>query len=521
MRIERLLTISLWSAAIAFLGIVQGFLFLPHVNADALWPLTFVSDLVSGVTPFHWIIGPANGLFPDDAIVLVGKMLGADMGLNFVFYATVYYILVFLSSTFFLLSCKAGVEVACTASAATLILSIFGKSELDGIAYTMSTPVHHAGVLPIALLVFGLMVRETAGVLSSWSRVVAAGLVAAVVFSDIIAVVQIVLPVAALLLLFLLRHQLRANLALFVGYVVTGALSGAVARALVDKLPWVQHGTTGVSFARLGGGWVDFLYALPSIAENNLGLVHAAVAAVGLILGPMAVVRDILKRKEWRADVVGRSLLSLATVASITGPLAAGTFPGTGDAIIRYQIPGLILSVLWVCWVAISGMMKSGRLIVTAVLVVGAFGALAQHVVRYGLDASEFLADYKTQAQEIEGIGADLILAEYWDAKPLHVVSHLPICGATTNGDVYAWATNLGWCDSGFGVWRENRGILLIGGAQSSPVEIMNVYGPPTGRILVSHSQFLIYPWSEQLQEQVKRSICNAYVSFTVKPVDC
>jgi hypothetical protein len=161
------------------------------------------------------------------------------------------------------------------------------------------------------------------------------------------------------------------------------------------------------------------------------------------------------------------------------------------------------------------------RLIVAAAVVLGAFVSLAQHLVANGIRASDFLADYKAQAQELKGIGADLILAEYWDAKPLHIVSDLPICGANYTGGVYAWATNLGWCDNGFGVWRQNQGILLVGGTELDPEEIINTYGPPAGRILVSHSQYLIYPWSEQLQEQVKRSICNAYLSFPVKPVDC
>jgi hypothetical protein len=192
-----------------------------------------------------------------------------------------------------------------------------------------------------------------------------------------------------------------------------------------------------------------------------------------------------------------------------------------GDTIIRYQIPGLILSVLWVCWVAISGIMKSRRRIVTAVLVVGALGSLAQHVVRYRLDASDFLADYNTQAQELEGIGADLILAEYWDAKPLHNVSHLPICGATSGGDVYAWATNLGWCDNGFDSWRRKHGVAMIGGVESNPTEIINAYGPPNERLALGRSQFLIYSWSEQIQEKVKESICNAYVSFSTKPTYC
>ena len=81
--------------------------------------------------------------------------------------------------------------------------------------------------------------------------------------------------------------------------------------------------------------------------------------------------------------------------------------------------------------------------------------------------------------------------------------------------------TNLGWCDNGFGVWRGNRGIVLIGGAQSKPTEIIIGYGSPMGWIFVGGSQFLIYSWSEQFQERIKGSICNAYGSFPVKPAYC
>jgi hypothetical protein len=524
MCIANSLIISLWSAAVLLLGTAQGFVFIPYVNADALYPLTFVSDVVSMASPFRWIVAPVNGLFPDEIVVLIGKMVGADMGLNFVFYAAVYYVLVFLSATFFLSSCKADVEVACTASAATLILTIFGKSQLDMIAFTMSAPVHHGGVLPIALLVFGLMVREIGDASSRWRRAAAAGLMAAVVFTDIIAIVHIVVPVAALfLLLFLLWHHLRANLAFFVASVLAGSGFGWVARFLLDQLPWIQLGTTEVSRAYFGDGWVDFLREFPAIAVSNLGLIHAAVAAIGLILGPIVAAYELVKLGEMRVEAVGRCLLGMAAIAAIAGPVFAGTFPNMGATIIRYQVPGLILPVLWVCWVVITYIIKlaSGRLIITTLVALGAFGSLAQELGGNGFDASDFLRDYKARARELQPIGADLILAEYWDAKPLHMVSKLPICEATPNGNVYPWITNLGWCDNAFGAWRENRGIVLIGGAQSEPSEIVTTYGQPTRRIFVSGSHFLIYSWSEQLQERVKASICNAYASFPIKPTYC
>jgi hypothetical protein len=519
------LTISLWSATILTLGIFEGFIFLPYVNADALYPLTFVSDVASMASPFRWFIAPVNGMFPDDAIVLVGKMIGADRGLNFVFYAGVYYLSVFLSAVFFLSSCRAGLEAACISSAATLILSIFVKSQLDRISFSMSAPVHHAGVLPIALLVFGLLVREAEAKPLRQSRLVAAALVAVVVFSDIIAIVQIVIPVAMLSLLLLLRRQLRTGLVLFVFCITTAAVLGWAARFAVDLLPWIRLGMTGVSLARFGDGWLDFIRAFPSVAWKNLGPFHATVAAVGLILGSLAAARDVLTRAEWRVEVVGRILLTLAAVAAISGPVIAGSYPRMGETIIRYQIPGLILPALWLCWGIVSGAMKLrpplGRLTVTITVVFSALASGAKDLARYRLDASDFLTDYQLQAQELQGIGAALILAEYWDAKPLHNVSRLPICGATRDGNVYAWITNLGWCDNGFDEFRQNRGVVLIGGAQSDAAEIIVAYGHPTRSVFVGGSRFLIYPWSQELEERIKSSICNAYGSFSVKPAYC
>src|SRR4051812_28918789 len=59
------ITLSLWTALILLLAILQGFAIIPSVNADALYSLTFVSEIFSSSSPFVWFIQPANGFFPD------------------------------------------------------------------------------------------------------------------------------------------------------------------------------------------------------------------------------------------------------------------------------------------------------------------------------------------------------------------------------------------------------------------------------------------------------------------------
>src|SRR5689334_8251617 len=83
------------------------------VNADALYSLTFVSEIFSSSSPFVWFIQPANGFFPDVFIVFMGKILGINMGGNFIFYSSVYYVLLFLASTFLLTMCGTDVGNAC------------------------------------------------------------------------------------------------------------------------------------------------------------------------------------------------------------------------------------------------------------------------------------------------------------------------------------------------------------------------------------------------------------------------
>jgi len=379
-------------------------------------------------------------------------------------------------------------------------------------------------VLPVALTVFGLMVQDTAGAGTWTSRVLAGVLIAAVTSSDFIAIVQIVSPAVVLsILLFWIGHKHRRDSAIFVTYLITGTILGLVAHYLLDRL-WIPHGILGLSLTHFGEGWFEFLYLLPRIGLD-LGLLHCFIVALGLMLGALLLARDAVKHREWRPDTVGRSLLTLAAFAALIGPVAAGTSLNMGLAVIRHQLPALFFPALWVCWSAVSVARNTFPLwaprVLMGLVIVSALGSLFQRVMQYPLDTSNFLKAYKREAEALTGMGADIVLAEYWDAKPLHMVSHLPICGATREGIVYAWITNLGWCDRAFVAWRKNRGPLLIGGYQSLPLEITKLYGMPAQRLKLREGQFLLYTWSDELQEQVRISLCNAYHSISAKPAYC
>ena len=254
-------------------------------------------------------------------------------------------------------------------------------------------------------------------------------------------------------------------------------------------------------------------------------MLHCLIVALGLMLGTAFLAHDAVKRGEWRPDIVGRNLLTLSAFAALVAPLAAGTSSKMDFHVIRHQLPAVFFPALWVCWSAVSlatdMFSRRWRRVLIALVLFSALGSFLQRVVQYPLDTSNFLDAYKREAEELNGIGADIVLAEYWDAKPLHMVSQLPICGATREGIVYAWITNLGWCDRAFDAWRRNRGTVLIGGYRSLPIEIVKLYGRPAGLLELGQGQFLLYTWSRQLQERISTSICDAYNSVSLQSAHC
>lgn len=224
------------------IGIAQGLALLPHANADDVYALAFVSDVISGQDPIYWTVGSHNSFIPDKIIVALGYLLGFDGGANLVFFAAVYYFLLFVAIVFFVRSMNFDSANAALIGAFVIIFCGFYDPKHAALAQLFVTACIHNGVLPFALFIFGLVVRfvyvdDRQGL--AW---LALWLTTLIVFSDAIAIVQIVVPaLAVLLIVVVMQRPQRKPAAAMALALIIGTAAGVALQSFLSEFKSIQQ----------------------------------------------------------------------------------------------------------------------------------------------------------------------------------------------------------------------------------------------------------------------------------------
>ena len=488
----------LWLPLIIIAACVQGIVFLPGVNADDLYALAFVSDLISGTAPVRWYITPADGFFPDLLIVTAGYLLGFDQAANFLFFVVVYHLLLFASIMFFLRSCDLDRSTSGLVAAVTSLLVAFVDPNHSALARLLAYPAMHNGVLPIALFIFGIITQEIKRPQVRSRAILLFALTALIVMSDFVAIVQIVAPVIFVLGV-LAWQRPSERVRYMIVTVAGGALAGWAMRYSINMLPQIKHGTTGMKFSNSIHALVFYVHSFPSIVGEAIGWLRGGLFLTGLGAGFVVTARWLTGRDDHAIP-----LLTLSAIAALLGPLLAGTF--IDPALLRQQIPAYALPIVIVVWlVAAKFPVTRPYLAAAAFLLAGSI--IAKLIISNNDGYSNYLRAHRDTLEGLKDV--DFVMAEYWDAKPLYLASDrkLPVCGTVDDGGVYPWITNLGWCVKGLEAWNARKGSMAIGGQRISTEKVIRKYGHPDRTVRVAERDFLIYGWTLERANKLHNAI--------------
>lgn len=422
-------------------------------NADAIYPLTFVQDRVEHGFSETWVVPPASSEVPDLLLSGLGLLLGFRGYSNIAFVYLAFCVGLTAAAATFLWAHGMARTNALTAAGATVSTFVLLKTD-DNLTRLYLSPAHHQFALIFVLLGLGLFARGTR----------------------------------------------RANLALFVISVlgvasdpvlVTELTLPAVAYALIVRGRWI--GSVSVSLGTALGLLSRPLFA--RLLNMQLGAIDSHITVQGILQSATLLVRQfghmLTWSSSWRgyAGVVAllvllflqrRSRLALlsviVTLISLLGPALSGTW--TGPAVFRQQLPLFFipqLTVIGLAWRYVSRVEWRGLALtmVTAALSVALSTATMPA-------KNPFLASSAELAGELLSRHVDAVAAEYWDAKPLALVSdfHLKVCQISGDIEPYAWSVNARWCDFLTTQQPADFRIAVLGRALNE-VELVRTFGSP------------------------------------------
>ena len=265
-----------WAALLGLLAAIVWLTSFRALTADDLYALALIGDAWADV-PFLWILAPANGLFPGLLIAGIGFSAGLD-GIAFhVFFAAAFSVLLFIATGYFF-RC-AGLNKAHIWPAAALSVMLICFASSPSLRWVLFLSGTHAGVLIVALFAFALAARYVERGTPSLLWLLA--LVMLSTFSDLLTVVQVVLPiVGGMILLGWEQPQLRRTASLVSSFTMLGALVGVGFYFAEGWTGIVSHGTVPprlTSIIAAARAYVGTLRELTSV----FGMMNAGCAIVG------------------------------------------------------------------------------------------------------------------------------------------------------------------------------------------------------------------------------------------------
>lgn len=475
---------------------------LANANSDALQLTVFYDDFFSG-GKLNWVLTPASGAFPDHILAFIAYIAGFRADQHLAIYSVMYYVLIFVCGIYFSQQITKRIYDSIVCSFLTIFIVAFLDHHISLFNWTIVSEAHHGGIIPLALIAFGLVLSSVSRGVSFWRSLFLFLVVGAAVFSDTIAVVQIAAPVVFVMLISIIFKRQREeflNLGAILFLTISGATIGYLAQSIFNYLSFVSLGPIGRGYVSWNAAFLAFLQNIHYIARDGLGYTLTLIFISGFAISAAQTYFSLIRH---RTMPVAPALVFVAASASLLAPLVIGNW--FSIAFIRQQLVGYYVPALYgISLFAARSPLITNAFSVATVIACALFLATAGDVSDNG-----FKDQYVRAATIINSQGPVLVLAEYWDAKPLHLYGAKRICSATSQGDIFPWITNVAWCEPGLLDVANGKGDVWIGGKKADIDVISQERGKPREVRSFDEFRFAIYS-AESIANHVKISTCAA-----------
>jgi hypothetical protein len=403
------------------------------LNADAIYPLTFALDRARHGFGTRWIVPPANCLFPDVLCAALGLAFGFGGYANVVFFYICFCLALTFAAAIFLWGHGLEPRKALTAAAAGVAMFVLLKSE-GGLTRLYLSPAHHQSALIFVLAGCGLFARGSRRENRALIPLLALG-----VASDPVLTTQLTLPALAFSLLTRSRGQGSLCIAI-------GTALGVGMRPLLAALLDFEHGTFGSNIS------IEAALRSSQLFIEKFGQMLADASSFRGYTGVFAFLLLLVFVRRSQLALLG----VLVTLCAVLGPILSGIW--TEPAYFRQQLPLFLvpqLTALGLAWQwkpSIGAQETQARawqpVWQPAVAALAVLGSIVLSVASMP-PRTPFLAEHAALLRELEQRHVSAVAAEYWEAKPLALLSafELPVCPISLEIQPYAWSTNRHWCD--------------------------------------------------------------------------
>jgi hypothetical protein len=346
---------ALWALGLAAVAIqalaLTGFYFQPSLDSDYLYPHLFAADVLDGRYPLAgWTLGPAPYFFPDSFAYLLLLLMVGPGGLAYAAYVAAYYVLLACALGWATARARPGWNMGAWLAGVALVNALlvwWPVADHARYLWWLGTPGFHGGAVLLGLIQFSLWAGAVGTRPSRLRCVIACGLLAAGLLSDLLLFIQFVGPLT-LALAWQARGAWREALrlrALLAVLVVAGGMAAAVrlclALAGVFHFPRVVHHAHGLKPVLESGTRM--------LQDLTRSIAPARGAFVGLAIVGVAWAAWRLRstcRSGGELTLLDR-WIALSLIATSAMPVLSTYWTDVQSA--RYVLPWLVLPGWWGC----------------------------------------------------------------------------------------------------------------------------------------------------------------------------
>ncbi|HXP92989.1 MAG TPA: hypothetical protein VN905_05925 [Candidatus Binatia bacterium] len=502
------------TALVFSLAIFHGLSVPQGINADALYPLTFVGDLARH-EPILWSVPAANFFFPDVFVAGIGYAAGLRGFDNIVLYYATVCAAIFITGYAFLRSAGIGGLPSIVAALLAVSVVAFFDGSMTLLTHTFIVPAHHGGVVALQLAAAALFVAYVSRP-DTRIGIFFAIVVAVAVFSDRITTAQFVIP-AFVALAWLARSDRKVDVRALSLFLFAGTAVAWAAVGLLDHSPWIHHS----DIIPLWDGGV--LLLLHRVRISLLQIPRITGVADAIVLGGSYVALVFLAIVAVRGKGGRFSLLvvlaALLSTASLLTPIVGGLW--TDPVGIRYQLPFFVIPLLTVAGLLLDAFAPPRRVLwaASAIVLLAALTLAVSVPTMHGAKSADVnaFAEFTGLTARLAGATSP-VFAQYWLAKPLLYLSgdQLRVCGVTDKGQVDPFIGNLSWCIDALRALSSPPqpfvAFIDYEGSFKQP-DFQNELGPPAGADTVAGFRVTYYR-SSVVREKMQVSLCGALRAF-------
>lgn len=450
-----------WIAfAVSVFALLVGLDLRDLFNADVCYVPMLVKDIASMGGRFsEWDVPPAPYLFPDFVVYVVWQAIFRNPAVSLVLSGVTF--LVLFVAGWVLVARRVGGAGWCGAAGQCVVLAggsalcTFAgleKAALSSVAITAHSGV--AAMVPYVILLTLALLDVTSGPPPKMRRmVVLGGVIAFLVMSDMISIVQVCVPVAACAAVMMLKAgTARRRGWMVVIILAVGTILGLMMLGRIDRTASVAYlqpvFSPGYASAAAGHavGWIA-----DSFREQPGWALVAVASGCGLVAVVVAGVLRGLRGGGMSADAMVVPVFAVVVFAgTVLGVLVAGRWMPV------YMYPA-VLTIVFAAMVMLSRLRliaaveQRGPFFLVALFAVTValncgYLSRASEIVKYADGAPAWV---KILDERTGRLGLKCGVTDYWLAKPAMLFSsrNVKMIQSTTGLMPYDWISNRNWYD--------------------------------------------------------------------------